>query len=102
MSCTSSLRMFKLSQESCHCHLQSQATANSIAVETTRPQDEDLTNNILTRLRQTDVKAGHYERKVQALESAAEGYEKKYEELQSKHEAVKKELEDFQAEIQNI
>ena len=54
------------------------------------------------RLRQTDVKAGHYERKVQALESSTESWEKKYEEMREKFDKVKKELEDFQVEIGNI
>ena len=54
------------------------------------------------RLRQTDVKAGHYERKVQALEAARDQWEEKYEEMNSKYKAVEKELHDFQAEIGNI
>ncbi|KAL9010760.1 MAG: hypothetical protein Q9173_004339 [Seirophora scorigena] len=54
------------------------------------------------RLRQTDVKAGHYERKVQALESARDQWVEKYEEMSKKYAQVKKELEDFQLEIGNI
>lgn len=54
------------------------------------------------RLRQTDVKAGHYERKVQALESARDQWEEKYEEMSKKYATVKKELDDFQLEIGNI
>lgn len=54
------------------------------------------------RLRQTDVKAGHYERKVQALEAARDQWETKYEEMAKKYEAKKKELDDFVAEIGNI
>lgn len=54
------------------------------------------------RLRQTDVKAGHYERKVQALEAARDQWEEKYEEMNAKYKAVQKELSDFQAEIGNI
>lgn len=54
------------------------------------------------RLRQTDVKAGHYERKVQALEASKEQSEEKYEEMSKKFAQVKKELEDFQIEIGNI
>ena len=54
------------------------------------------------RLRQTDVKAGHYERKVQALEAARDQWEEKYEEMNAKYKAVQKELQDFQAEIGNI
>jgi tropomyosin len=51
------------------------------------------------RLRQTDVKAGHFERKVQALEQERDQWEAKYEEMAKKYAAVQKELEDFQAEI---
>ncbi|KAK5005473.1 tropomyosin-2 [Cryomyces antarcticus] len=54
------------------------------------------------RLRQTDVKAGHYERKVQALESAQNNWETKYEEMAKKYADTKKELDDFVAEIGNI
>lgn len=54
------------------------------------------------RLRQTDVKAGHFERKVQALESDRDQWEAKYEEMSKKYAAVQKELEDFQHEIGNI
>lgn len=59
--------------------------------------------NILScRLRQTDVKAGHFERKVQALENDRDQWEGKYEEMAKKYAAVQKELEDFQHEIGNI
>jgi len=54
------------------------------------------------RLRQTDVKAGHFERKVQALEQDRDQWEAKFEEMAKKYAAVQKELEDFQAEIGNI
>ena len=56
----------------------------------------------LSRLRQTDVKAGHFERKVQALENERDNWETKYEEMAKKYAAVQKELEDFQQEISNI
>lgn len=58
--------------------------------------------HILYRLRQTDVKAGHFERKVQALEQDRDQWEAKFEEMAKKYAAVQKELEDFQAEIGNI
>jgi tropomyosin len=62
-----------------------------------------LTSSLLCyRLRQTDVKAGHYERKVQALESERDQWEKKFEEMEKKYLEVKKELADFVAEIGNI
>lgn len=54
------------------------------------------------RLRQTDVKAGHYERKVQALEQSNSQWETKYEEMSKKFTETKKELDDFVAEIGNI
>ena len=54
------------------------------------------------RLRQTDVKAGHYERKVQALEAARDQWEEKFEEMSKKYQGVKKDLEDFQIEIGNM
>lgn len=57
---------------------------------------------IVCRLRQTDVKAGHYERKVQALEAARDQWETKYEEMAKKYADTKKELDDFVAEIGNI
>ena len=53
----------------------------------------------LYRLRQTDVKAGHFERKVQALEQERDQWENKYEEVSKKYAAIQKELEEFQAEI---
>lgn len=48
------------------------------------------------------MKAGHYERKVQALESSRDQWEEKYEEMAKKYATVKKELEDIQVEIGNI
>lgn len=60
-----------------------------------------LTFDVL-QLRQTDVKAGHYERKVQALEAARDQWEEKYEEMAKKYKQVQQELNDFQQEIGNI
>lgn len=54
------------------------------------------------RLRQTDVKSGHYERKVQALEQSRDQWESKYEEMAKKYADTKKELDDFVKEIGNI
>lgn len=54
------------------------------------------------RLRQTDVKAGHFERKVQALEQDRDQWEAKFEEMAKKYAGVQKELEDFQIEIGNM
>lgn len=54
------------------------------------------------RLRQTDVKAGHFERKVQALEQDRDQWEAKYEEMAKKYATVQKELADFQAQIADM
>lgn len=48
------------------------------------------------------MKAGHFERKVQALEQDRDQWEAKYEEMAKKYSAVQKELEDFQQEIGNM
>lgn len=56
----------------------------------------------LSRLRQTDVKAGHFERKVQALENERDQWETKYEDMSQKYTTLQKELEELQAEIGNI
>lgn len=57
---------------------------------------------ILCRLRQTDVKAGHYERKVQALEQARDEWESKYEEMAKKHADLQKELQELEQSMGNI
>jgi tropomyosin, fungi type len=54
------------------------------------------------RLRQTDVKAGHYERKVQALEQARDQWEAKYEEMAKKYAGLQKELQDLEVSMGNI
>jgi len=56
----------------------------------------------LFRLRQTDVKAGHFERKVKALENDRDAWEAKYEEMAKKYTDIEKELREFQVEIGNI
>jgi tropomyosin len=61
-----------------------------------------LTPYFYCRLRQTDVKAGHFERKVQALEAERDQWESKYEEMAKQHGQIKKELEEFQTEISHI
>jgi tropomyosin len=66
------------------------------------PEDDKMLTISRNRLRQTDVKAGHYERKVQALEAARDQWETKYEEMASKYAQTKKELDDFIAEIGTI
>ena len=54
------------------------------------------------RLRQTDVKAGHFERKVQALESERDNWEAKYEEMAKKYQTLEGELKQLQDEIVNM
>ena len=62
--------------------------------------------NLLTshfyRLRQTDIKAGHFERKVQALENDRDQWEKKYEEMSEKYKQTVAELEEFRREIEGL
>ena len=67
-----------------------------------RSRDHVLTHRSHRRLRQTDVKAGHFERKVQALETERDTWESKYEEMAKKYNQVQKELEDFQNEVANM
>lgn len=55
-----------------------------------------------SRLRQTDVKAGHYERKVQALEAARDQWEAKYEEMSKKYADLQRELHDLEVSISNV
>ena len=66
--------------------------------------DEDLCLycSVCYRLRQTDIKAGHYERKVQALEESRDQWEAKYEEMSKKYALANKELEDFRREIEGL
>ena len=54
------------------------------------------------RLRQTDVKSGHFERKVQALEQSRDQWETKYEEMAKKYADTQKQLDEFAAEIGNL
>lgn len=62
-----------------------------------------MTANARTsRLRQTDVKAGHYERKVQALEAARDQWEAKYEEMSKKYTDLQKELHELEVSMGNI
>lgn len=54
------------------------------------------------RLRQTDIKAGHYERKVQALEDQHAKLEQRYEDAIKEHSTVKKELDDLASQMADI
>lgn len=58
--------------------------------------------NSCHRLRQTDVKSGHYERKVQALEQSRDEWEAKYEEMSKKHAELQKELNELEHSMGNI
>lgn len=57
---------------------------------------------LINRLRQTDVKAGHYERKVQALEQSRDQWETKYEEMSKKYVDLQKELQELEVSMGNI
>jgi len=57
---------------------------------------------IASRLRQTDVKSGHYERKVQALEQERDDWEAKYETMTKKHATLEKELQELEQSMGNI
>ncbi|KAJ5683074.1 hypothetical protein N7462_006239 [Penicillium macrosclerotiorum] len=57
---------------------------------------------VIARLRQTDVKAGHYERKVQALETERDQWESKYEEMAKKHAELQKDLHELEVSISNV
>jgi len=57
---------------------------------------------VSSRLRQTDVKSGHYERKVQALEQARDEWEAKYEEMSKKHAELQKEMTELEQTMGNI
>ncbi len=62
----------------------------------------NVATNASRRLRQTDVKSGHYERKVQALEQARDEWEAKYEEMAKKHAELQKELNELEQTMGNI
>ena len=46
------------------------------------------------RLRQMDIKAEHFERKVQQLENERDTYERKVEDLTTKYNGIKLELDE--------
>jgi len=54
------------------------------------------------RLRQTDVKSGHYERKVQALERERDDWEAKHEDMSKKYTDLQKELQELEISMGNI
>ena len=57
---------------------------------------------MVSRLRQTDVKAGHYERKVQALEAERDSWETKFEDMSKKYTELKQELQELEVSMGNI
>lgn len=59
-------------------------------------------SNLACRLRLTDVKAEHYERKVATLEAALEASEKKHEELEAKYSAAKGEIDEMVAALHSM
>jgi len=59
-------------------------------------------SNTACRLRLTDVKAEHYERKVVTLEASLEASEKKYEELEAKYSAAKAEIDEMVAALHSM
>jgi len=82
---------------------QAESLQRKIQVLEEEAEESDRTIRELNeKLRQTDVKSGHYERKVQALEQDRDQWEAKYEEMNKKYTETKKELDDFVAEIGNI
>ena len=54
------------------------------------------------RLRQTDIKAGHFERKVVALEAERDKWEAKHEEMEKKYKEASQALDDFRREIEGL
>jgi len=54
------------------------------------------------KLRLTDVKAEHYERKVTSLEATAEAAEKKYEEMEAKYKAAQAEIQEMVKALDTI
>lgn len=65
-------------------------------------QDSLVLMNALHRLRQTDVKAGHYERKVQALEAERDNWETKYEEMSKKYSKLQEQLQELEVSMGNM
>lgn len=79
-----------------------ETSEKSVLTKTGRLRELVSADNSQIRLRQTDLKAGHIERKVQALETERDSWETKFTEMEAKYKQTKKELDDFVAEIGNI
>lgn len=54
------------------------------------------------KLRQTDVKAEHLERRVTSVEAERDEWEKKFEDLSEKYASAKAELEEITLQLENI
>ena len=54
------------------------------------------------RLRQVDVKAEHFERKVTSLERERDALEKKVDEITEKYQAAKAELDEVNSQLDNL
>jgi tropomyosin len=61
-----------------------------------------IQNFFISRLRLTDVKAEHYERKVATVEAERDGWEKKYEEVMEKYKASQAELDAISKQLDDI
>lgn len=90
--------------------LEQEAEDNEKSLRETNEKYDQLKATISTsftdasfyRLRQTDVKGDHYERKVQALETERDQWEAKYEEMAKKHAELQKDLHDLEVSISNV
>lgn len=61
-----------------------------------------FTNSLKNSFREADVKAEHFERKVQQLESLSLDQEKKTEELKAKIIELQTQLDEFNASLDDI
>ena len=98
-------RLQLLEEEADQADKNMRETNEKYVIPSTRQQQPHCIRLRLTlrcRLRQTDVKAGHYERKVQALEAERDQWEQKYDEMSKKYKQVQHDLHEIQEEIGNI
>ncbi|KAF9967112.1 hypothetical protein BGZ70_000087 [Mortierella alpina] len=79
--------------------------AENTIVEAKLNLDEGETTKTVGRtegLRQMDIKAEHFERKVQQLESQRDAYETKIVELTEKYDGIKKELDETLKSLEDM
>ncbi|KAF2657292.1 tropomyosin [Lophiostoma macrostomum CBS 122681] len=82
---------------------QVEAMQRKIQVLEEEAEESDRTIRELNeKLRQTDVKSGHFERKVQALEQTRDQWETKYEEMAKKYADAQKRIDDFANELGDL